>query len=253
MFIGEIAYRASIALKSGSIRFIMSESKRMAKLLYNHPEYVMNAIRRSNIQVNSTLEHCNLLIRHPLLAQKSHITKFTLMPHIAYPPIDFKKKKNDGKIRLGAMGFATESKNFNQICDLAIRLNVPLVLLMSITEINPKAAKMHMDYANDIRKKYGGHKNIYMKIGYFTPDEMLYELSNCSHIISAQNEAKGSSGSMRFAMRLGIPIISSPNFQANEAQTNIKPIDEITLSYLKKTKATNLDDGFVYLRKVLEM
>src|SRR5271157_4583241 len=154
MFIEEIAYRVKLAIESRSIRFILKETKRLMKLLYIHPEYLWNAILRSNPYTKEKLERCKLLVRHPFLASKSDITKYTLMPHIAYPKIEINQKQKDGQIRLGSFGFAVESKNFDKICNLAIRLNVSLVLLMSINQLTPKVSKMHLEYATEIQERY---------------------------------------------------------------------------------------------------
>lgn len=253
MFFEEIAYRASVAIKKMSLSFIKNESLRLIKLVYSHPEYLYHAITRSDPSINTKLQKCRLLIRHPILAQKSQITKYTLMPHIAYPKIPYDAKPKNEIIKLGSMGFALESKNLNIICDLAIRLNVELVVLMSINRLNVKTTFMHESYASSIRNKYEGYKNITFKEGYFIPAEMLHELSDCTHIISCQNNASGTSGSMRFGMLLGVPIISRDNFQAHEAEVNIADIEKITLKQIKAIKdITNLDDGFVYLLNVIQ-
>lgn len=251
----EIAYRAKQALGTKSIRFMFKETIRLIKLATQHSELIGNAIRRSDPKANEKLQKCRLLMRNPYIAERSAIGRYTLMPLIAYPNLNFERKKKSAKIKLGSMGYALESKNFGNICDLAIRLKVPLTLMISINEVTPKMKEMQEQYAKEIKEKYGKYKNITLKVGYFAPEEILHELSDCTHLIYAQNEARGTSYSMRFGMQLGIPVISRNVFQARDAQVyTVKSLENITLDYLKKTKEPiNLDDGFFYLKCCLGM
>lgn len=252
MFIEEIAYRVKLAVEKQSISYFFKEVIRFGELMLKHPEYFMNALNRSDSLVNRRLEKCRLLIRHPFLAQKSFINQYTLMPHIAYPEIPYNHKRKEFRIKLGTAGFAAESKNLDKICDLAVRLGVELVVLASCSPLNPRVNAMHHEYAETLKKDYGIYPNIHIKSGYFKPSEMLHELSDCTHIISAQNSSKGTSGSMRLPMQLGIPVISVPNFQAMEAGVYQKPLEDITTDYLRSIqKPTALDDGFPYLLRVL--
>ncbi|MFH7904043.1 MAG: methyltransferase domain-containing protein [Candidatus Aenigmatarchaeota archaeon] len=179
--------------------------------------------------------------------------KYYIMPHILYP--DFGIRANPKNICLGSFGFAFPFKNFDKICELAIRLNVPLKLLLSINRSNDVAEKTCRLYANYIKERYGKYKNIKIKIGFFTDEEILRELSECSHIIFAQSETKQTSGSYRFPLQLGIPIIATESFQAKEAQVyRVKSLDEITTEKLKEEfkEPINMDDGFEYLLAILE-
>lgn len=255
MFLEEILYRVSLAYHKRSFSYIISEAKRLIKLLYEHPEYFIALLRRSNPNVNKKLQEFNLLIRHPVLAQMSQISKYTLMPHIEYPDLLFKRKRKTDSIFLGAFGFPSESKNFPSICDLAVRLNVKLLLIMSISGINSKVAATQEEYVQKITADYLKQKNIIIKSGYFSEENLLSELSVCTHIISAQNSVRGTSGSMRMAMRLRVPVISIDNFQAHECGAIIvKDLDDINKRFLEsvKNKTTNLDDGFYYLLKILQ-
>ena len=251
----DIAYRAKLALETKSPRFMLKEAIRLLKLATQHSELIGNAIRRSDPKANEKLQKCRLLMRNPYIAERSAIGRYTLMPLIAYPNLNFERKKKSAKIKLGSMGYALESKNFGNICDLAIRLKVPLTLMISINEVTPKMKEMQEQYAKEIKEKYGKYKNITLKVGYFAPEEILHELSDCTHLIYAQNEARGTSYSMRFGMQLGIPVISRNVFQARDAQVyTVKSLENITLDYLKKTKEPiNLDDGFFYLKCCLGM
>ncbi len=251
----EIAYRAKLALETKSPRFMFKEAIRLLKLATQHSELIRNAMRRSDPKANEKLQKCRLLMRNPYIAEKSAIGNYTLMPLIAYPKLNFERKKKSKGIRLGSMGYALESKNFDRICDLAIHLKVPLTLMISINEVTPKMKEMQEQYAKEIYEKYSKHPSITIYIGYFAPEEILHELSDCTHLIYSQNEARGASYSMRFGMQLGIPVISHNVFQARDAQAyTVKSLNDITLEYLRDTKEPIVgDDGFVYLEKVLGM
>jgi hypothetical protein len=201
------------------------------------------------VRVISRLKRYTLLIRDYEMAEYLGFKNYVLMPHIAYPYYDYKHIKPSG-ICIGAFGFAAESKNFDKVCELAKRLNIKAKLLLSIP--GGPGSKHHNDIARKLSEEYQSDK-ISIKIGYFSNEDILHELSECTHIVSAQDDVRGSgsgtSGSLRFPVQLGIPIISTDNYQAREAQSyRVKSFDDITLDYLNKTHgAINLDDGFRYL------
>jgi len=255
LLLTKAARQARLAFEADGARYLPALARRHAKQFALNPGYYIELLKRNDPKINRKLEKCKLLVRHPDLARKSGIERYTLMPHIAYPEMDFNRKdRKSNQIRLGSFGFAVESKNFERICDLAIRLGVDLTLVLSLSRISRSVNLKQRDYARWLTARYRPQGNIRIMTGYFTQEEVLHELSDCTHIISAQDDAVGVSGSMRFVMRLGVPIVSVDNFQAREAQVYIRDLNEITREYLEKTREpTSLDDGFFYLRKVLNL
>lgn len=208
---------------------------------------------RFSVKQNRELRHYTLLIRNPemVTGPLSKVSKYFFMPHLAYP--DFSIRADPRGICIGTFGFLSKNKRFESICDLAVSLNVPAIILMSRNYLssNLKTQK----YANEIMQKYSAFHNIKIRFGFFAENEILQELRNCSHIIFNQKNSKiQTSGSYRFLSQLGIPIISTNSFQATESQVyRVNSLKEITLDYLKQTKEpVNQDDGFRYLLNVLK-
>ena len=180
----------------------------------------------------------------------SNVPRYFIMPHIAYP--DYGIRAHPNGMCIGTFGFLSRNKRFESICDLAIRLNVPAIIVMTINDSSPDARIRK--YASKIMKKYSTFKNIEISFGFFKEDDILQRLKNCSHIIFNQKNSKiQTSGSYRFLRHLGIPIISTNSFQAIESQVyRVNSLKEITLDYLKETRAPpNQDDGFRYLLNIL--
>lgn len=179
------------------------------------------------------------------------------MPHIAYPKANMEINTNI-ELKLGSFGFVFKFKNFHKICKLAKKLNIPLILLLSIPERKSTGGdklerERALKLANKIKKKYQSG-TIKIEIGFFDDKYIAKELSNCSHIIFAQKSANQTSGSMRFAIALNKPVIALDSYQAREAQVyRVKRLSNINLGYLSTHKEPiNIDDGLQYLIKILE-
>lgn len=205
-----------------------------------------------SVRQNRELIQYTLLIRAPemLTGPLSNVPRYFIMPHIAYP--DYGIRAHPNGMCIGTFGFLSRNKRFESICDLAIRLNVPAIIVMTINDSSPDARIRK--YASKIMKKYSTFKNIEISFGFFKEDDILQRLKNCSHIIFNQKNSKiQTSGSYRFLRHLGIPIISTNSFQAIESQVyRVNSLKEITLDYLKETRAPpNQDDGFRYLLNIL--
>ncbi|MGC8516234.1 MAG: class I SAM-dependent methyltransferase [Thermoplasmata archaeon] len=207
---------------------------------------------RFSVKQNRELRRYTLLIRSPelIMGPLSKASSYFFMPHIAYP--DFGIRADPSGICIGTFGFLSKNKRFESICDLAVRLNVPAIILMSKND-SSTVLKIQK-YANKIIRKYSAFENIKISFGFLTEDEILQELKNCSHIIFNQKNSKiQTSGSYRFLAQLGVPIISTNSFQAIESQVyRVKSLKEVTLDYLRQTKEpVNQDDGFRYLLNIL--
>lgn len=228
----------------------------MFKLLDPRAPFWRNPIGRlrkhiSSEKALSSLEDWPLLMFNNELAEEAGITKYTLMPHIAYPKINYKKKTKRG-ICIGSFGFALKNKHFDKICARAKRLGVRAVIVVSSPNVNPTVENESKQIVKKLREDYESDK---IKIVDSYDDvRTLGELSVCTHMIFAQEGMRGISGSMRFAMALNVPVIATDSYPARETQAHrVKNLNDITIDYLKKTtEPTKLDDGFVYLLKFLE-
>ncbi len=206
-----------------------------------------------SVKQNRELKNYLLLIRHPdLIARNTiKISNYFIEPHIAYPDKGIRASPNG--ICLGSFGFLTKNKRFEGVCELGIRLNVPVIILMSPNDSSSKSKTKK--YANKLIKKYSKYKNIKIKFGFFSDEEILNSLKVCSHIVFNQKNTKiQTSGSYRFLTQLGIPIIAVNSFQAVEAQVyRVRSLKEITIEYLENIKEPiNQDDGFRYLLNILK-
>ena len=225
-----------------------------------HFDYVKGIIGRlGNREEIRKLQLQTLLLRSNELAKASGIKKYTIMPHIAYPSGAVRRTEGAmaSELHIGSFGFSMESKNFSKICKLAQKLGIKCTILLSITDVSTSNRKVQIEYAERLRKKYSSskiHIIIADNYGIFTDEQIRALLRQCTHLISAQNDALGTSGSMRYMISMGKPVISVSNYQAIEAQVHrVKFLGDITTEYLLHTKSlTLLDDGFAYLLKVLE-
>jgi len=197
--------------------------------------------------------HRKNIIRSSDLTSKFflNLKSYIIMPHIAYP--DSGIRADPDNICIGSFGFAFPDKNFDQICELAIRLNVKCVLLLSINNSTKGMFEVTSRTISQLKEKYNKYENITMRVGFFTDKEILEQLKVCSHIIFAQNNSGQTSGSYRFPVQLGIPIIATDSFQARESQIiRVNKLDDLDLQKLKSFKdSINLDDGFEYLINIL--
>jgi len=85
---------------------------------------------------------------------------------------------------------------------------------------------------------------------YIPHDELIRELSECKAFIFFHEVDDPSSGSMRLAAALGVPVYAKDNLRAKEAQViRYRSLDEI--DRLPKDKV-NVDDGLDYILSLIE-
>lgn len=193
-----------------------------------------------------------LLVRDNKMARIAGLSRYTIMPLSAYPA-SFCSADTDNDLVIGSFGFATKSKNFDKICELAIRLNIRAMLLLSINNLTGSSEDQSSEIAYSIESKYRSDK-IQIRIGYFSHEQIRDAMSECSHIVFAQDNVFGSTASMRLAASFGKPVIATDTFQSRDAQVyRVRNIEQINIEYLKEIKEPiNLDDGFYYLKSILE-
>jgi len=85
---------------------------------------------------------------------------------------------------------------------------------------------------------------------YIPHDELIRELSECKAFIFFHDTDDPSSGSMRLAAALGVPVYAKDNMRAKEAQViRYRSLDEV--DRLPKDKV-NVDDGLDYILSLIE-
>jgi hypothetical protein len=85
---------------------------------------------------------------------------------------------------------------------------------------------------------------------YIPHDELIRELSECKAFVFFQDTDAPSSGSMRLAAALGVPVYAKDNLRAKEAQViRYRSLDEV--DRLPKDKV-NVDDGLDYILSLIE-
>jgi SAM-dependent methyltransferase len=214
-------------------------------------------------EFNKEMEKHILLSRTYEMAVNNKITKHLVMPHFAtittkemerkVLPIDTKKE-----LHIGTFGHSAASKHFEDICKLAIRLDIKCTIMGSINELHIGSIAETSTYAAKIYNKYNNANKgkIKVKIGQWTYPQLRRELSKCTHLISAQDQARSVSNSMRFMVSIGRPLISVENYQAREVQAlRVNSLYEIDRELLEnsRTMLTNLDDGLRYALCILRM
>ena len=194
-----------------------------------------------------------LLVRSNELARLSGVRRYVIMPHIAYRSTEPQTSHPKEQIHLGSFGFASKAKNFDKICDQAKKLKIPLTLMLSINRLNERTEREGRTLAKQLQSRYASEQ-IRIQVGFFSEKELRTELTKCTHLISAQDDSLGTSGSLRYMISTGRPVISVDNMQAREAQVyRVKNLRMLTIKYLSMTNdAVNSDDGFRYLMKYLE-
>lgn len=199
------------------------------------------------------IEHYpNLLLRCNEFGKYLNINRYTLMPHISYD-INIKAADKNSPIKIGSFGAAKHYKHFEEICQLGIKLNVPVIIVATVVD-EPIAKQESEETAKWLINKFKNFKNIKIFTGYFTNEEIAEKLSSCTHLIFAQDEGRfWTSGSMRFAAALGKPVIASDSWQAKEASVlRVKNIKSITIDFLKNHReAPTIQDGYEYLKNFL--
>ncbi len=179
------------------------------------------------------------------------LKNFYVVPHIAYPDLGVRARATG--LRICSFGFAMRHKNFDKVCDLALRLKIPCRLILSINTATRDAAEESLKVIAELSSKYSKFPNVEIYDGFFSERDLLELMSDCSHVVFAQEDTGGVSGSYRFPVQLGIPIIATESFQAKDSQViRVKTLDDLDLEKLASIRENiNLDDGFEYLLAVL--
>ena len=214
--------------------------------------------QKRNIEARKLMKRHLFLARTYTLARKAGIPGYYLMPHCLPATQEaienLQAAQNPSRpLCLGAYGFAAWYKNFDATCRIARRLDVRLILLMSINYNNDLSIRETWGNALKLRKRYASEK-ITIKIGEWSNEQIRKELEPATHIISTQVSVDNISSSIRFAQSLGKPIIAPDTYQAREAQAiRAASPEAITRSFLETTRRDTIymDDGTRYILKIL--
>ena len=218
-------------------------------------------LKNDNRELNERLQRHTLLARSYELAEYGSLERYFLMPHVVPKDIQHilgKVKINKKEeLHLGAYGFAAWYKNFDKICDLALRLGVRATLMLSVNRNNHASVLETSSSANWLKKKYDGANKgkIRIMVGDWSNAQIESMLKKCTHLISTQVSVRNVSSTMRFMASICRPVISIDNYQAREAQVlRVESLDHITIDFLENTRTTltNMDDGLRYICKILE-
>ena len=217
------------------------------------------AFQKKNLEAKRGMKKHLFITRTYELAEKGGIKDYYVMPHCLPESQEAIEKLQEEELRskkplcLGAYGFAAWYKNFEETCKIAKKLNIRLIMLLSVNYNNKLAIKETKGNAMKLKREYESEL-IQIKIGEWTNEQIRRELEPATHIISTQVSVDNISSSMRFAYSLGKPIISLNNYQAKEAQViRARSSEEITREFLERTRKEKIfmDDGIRYLIKLL--
>ena len=241
-----------ISTKVMALNFLALFSKKFSKI---KSSYLQSKEMETYYKDNLT-KYPHLLLRTNEFGKYLGIDKFTLMPHISYDIEQSKKEQETEKpyIKIGSFGVAKKYKHFEKICELGIKLNVPVIIISTVVN-EPITGSETDSVSRSLQQRYKNKENIEIITGYFTEEEISEKLSSCTHLIFAQDEGKfWTSGSMRFAASLGKPVIAKDSWQAREAQAiRVKKIDDITMDFLlSHTEPPHIADGYLYLKNFLQ-
>ncbi len=165
-------------------------------------------------------QRATLLYRSDEFARYDGVQRYSIMPLSAYLDVPRIDVAYTGEVRLGWFGYAAKHKGLLRIVRLARRLGVPTLLLASRNTETTDGISQYNETVEEAQRKGGAHCEI--KTGYFTPEEIVRDLSGCSHIVFAHTNQPTASGSIEFAKRAGRPIIATNTFQSRLARIQFR-------------------------------
>jgi len=189
-----------------------------------------------------------------LLKDAPKLSRYVVAPHILYDEhTPMYQEAGKKELCIGSFGFAFRFKHFDEIAKLAKRLGVKAMIIATINNTSETILNETQSVSRELARYES--ENVKIVTGYLNEEEILACLRDCTHVVFAQDDRPQTSGSMRFASRLGVPIISVDSFQALEAGClRVKTLNDITKEYLEKTanERINMDDGLDYYKAILD-
>lgn len=166
------------------------------------------------------------------MAYNDQAKVFGILPHISYVNIPYMEPFQESNIRIGSFGFLGKQKGVDEIIRLCRRLKLPAILLLgynplgSMDKYERAISNLKSKYIDDKRVKiientkwnYNVSDSINIIYGRFTDEQILFNMSKCSHIAFAHRNRIEESGTMKYAKRLNRPIFALDSYQAKIGQ-----------------------------------
>jgi hypothetical protein len=188
----------------------LSKTKRVLVEVHDHLSKFPVTDRTILSQTATLLYRCDEFARY------DGVTRYAVMPHLAYLDVPKMDGAYSGTVRLGWFGYAAKHKGLLRILRLARRLRVPVLLMASRNTESVDGLTQYEKTVEEAVQHSGADAEI--KTGYFSPEEIVKGLNGCSHIVFAHTNQPTASGSIEFAKRAGRPIIATNTFQSRLAR-----------------------------------
>ena len=206
-------------------------------------ENILSSGRKMIIESHSTLDKWKnrilrltnrgafLTMRANEIALYDGLKNYFLLPHLSYPEIERDVLFRSSMIKLGTFGFYGNQKGIDDIVSLGKKLQVSTKILLSINpiekDVNKKSTKIRerfgkLKFVSVVSKgeKHlaGKDKIVEIIYGFFSDEEIVREMSGCSHIVFAHRSRLEQSGTINYAKKFGKPVFALDSFQAKIGQ-----------------------------------
>ncbi len=223
--------------KTGSLQLVEYEDS----LNIDLNQFEKNSFVEVHRKPTKTLREDLIYLTHVL--PFNHSVSWYYVPHIAYE-IDGVNMSKSKKYDWCSFGFSMVFKHYERI----IFLRGKKKLVISINKFVPNR---YYAYFLKALKLVSWNLDVKVK-DYFTFDELVSELSECKAIVFFQDSKPQSSGTMRLAAALGVPVYAKDSYQARESQViRFRSIKELKSPNIIRD-SINVDDGLDYLLAVLK-
>jgi len=173
------------------------------------------------------------------------------LPHISYAPVG-KATSPPRRIRLGSFGFALPNKKYERMIELAVRLDVPLIILCAIADATPGIESLSKDYIGFLKSL--APPNVKIVSDFLPHTDIVKNLRLCSHLICAMDDLGRTSGSLRMMALAGRPIVSLSCPGADEVGAiQVQSLQDITIPFLGSVDSLpSFPDGLEQYIKLLD-
>ena len=167
------------------------------------------------------------LVKSPFSLNRT--TNATYIPHFIYPANNTGKLP-PSKLKIGTFGFASPARRMKELLSWGRDNEIDVKIIATINTSGITTEKSTRNYAEEISEEFPGQ----VDIGYFTHDEIVSKLEDCSHLIFCRNgdPTIGVSGAVPLAYNAKRPIIVEHKALAPE----LKDIYVSRLESLNKDK-----------------
>ncbi len=163
-------------------------------------------------------KNVRLLYRSNESAAQDGAKIYTLMPVIAYATISRRTPKPKDSVILGTFGYPFAHKGLEEIIALSNREKIPLNMYLTVNEESLSNKAVTRRELARLTKMDGKYAKIITE--YYDDDKLADLLTECSHLIFGNKGGFDASGTMQFAKRLSLPIISIDSLQSRLAMAH---------------------------------